>query len=102
MVCQSESPGYSGELPSIRPDPEFWNGQNADIGIIPWVLPTTGTLFSLWHAVTHALQPMQASVDRHAPLGALIVGMLLPEREVMRVFLEDAEGAGNRSRFRCS
>jgi hypothetical protein len=23
-------------------------------------LPTTGTLFSLWHAVMHALQPMHA------------------------------------------
>jgi hypothetical protein len=25
-----------------------------------WIFPTTGTLFSLWHAVMHALQPMQA------------------------------------------
>ena len=24
-----------------------------------WTLPTTGTLFSLWQATMHALQPMQ-------------------------------------------
>ena len=34
-------------------------------------------------------------VDRHPPLVALIVGVLLPEGEVMRVLLEDAECAGD-------
>src|SRR4030095_3618980 len=32
-------------------------------------------------------------VDRHPPLVALLVGMLLPEREVMRFLLEDTVGA---------
>ena len=39
-------------------------------------------------------------VDRHPPLVALIVGMLLPEREVLRFLLEDAE-RGHASRFLC-
>ena len=31
-------------------------------------LPTIGMLFSAWQATTHAVQPMQDQVDRHAPL----------------------------------
>ena len=42
--------------------------------------PTTGTLFSDWHATMHALQPVQVDeVDRHAPAVAGVV-LLLEQR----------------------
>ena len=36
----------------------------------------------------------RVQVDRHPPLGPLIVGMLLPEGEVRRLLFEDAMRAG--------
>jgi len=44
--------GLAGEVPV--------DAQPMHLAVIRiWALPTTGTLFSLWQATMHALQPMQ-------------------------------------------